>query len=363
MRSLQACLVAGTLAAIGLLLLKSDVDASDPAPVAAPPAVVSVAAAVRTEFAERHWAPGSVASRQDARVAGDVPGRVLRIAEVGTTLRKGEPIATLDDAALRLEERERAAEVARFRTQLELSQAQERRYAALSAQRSVARAQYEQQRAERDMLVQELARAEAQLAQVRLQRAQMQIRAPFAGIVAERLVEAGEYLTAGAPLARLVDTEAREVRARAPVGLARHLQPGMQVLVREGSDERSAPISALVPVGDDSSRQFELRVALGDRALPVGTAVTIGLPAAPPRTVVAVPRDALVLRREGDYVVRVDADSRAQRLPVRAGVEIDGMVEISGGVKPGDRLVVRGNERVEPGQPVRVASPGDTVSS
>lgn len=108
------------------------------------------------------------------------------------------------------------------------------------------------------------------------------------------------------------------------------------------------------PAGEDASRQLEVRVALDDTALPVGTPVTVGLPSAVPRTVVAVPRDALVLRSEGDYVVRIDAGERATRLPVRAGAELDDLVEVEGNVRPGDRLVVRGGERVEPGQSVRI---------
>ncbi|MDH7452558.1 efflux RND transporter periplasmic adaptor subunit [Luteimonas composti] len=356
MRTLHACLIAtASVATLGVLLLRGDAGANPPAVVpAAPPATVSVAPAVSAEFAPRHWAPGAVASRHDSRVAGEMPGRVLRVADVGTRLRKGEPIAMLDDTALQLEERERAAEMARIRVQLDLAQAQERRYAALSEQRGIARAQYEQQRAERDTLVQELARTGAQLAQVRHQRAQMVVRAPFDGIVAERMVEAGEYLLPGGAVARLVDPGAQEVHARAPVALAKLASPGSHVRVRSEGEERSGRITALVPIGDDASRQLEVRVALDDTALPVGTPVTVGLPSAVPRTVVAVPRDALVLRSEGDYVVRIDAGERATRLPVRAGAELDDLVEVEGNVRPGDRLVVRGGERVEPGQSVRI---------
>ena len=75
-----------------------------------------------------------------------------------------------------------------------------------------------------------------------------------------------------------------------------------------------------------------------------------------PAQVVAVPRDALVLHSEGDSVVRIDAGVRATRLPVRAGAELDDLVEVEGNVQPGDRLVVRGGERVEPGQSVRIES-------
>ena len=72
------------------------------------------------------------------------------------------------------------------------------------------------------------------------------------------------------------------------------------------------------------------------------------------RSVVAVPRDAVVLRPEGDFVLRVTAEGKAERLAVATGPEVGELVEVTGGVKPGDRLIVRGGERVEAGQAVTI---------
>ncbi len=62
-------------------------------------------------------------------------------------------------------------------------------------------------------------------------------------------------------------------------------------------------------------------------------------------------------------MVRVDAANRAERLPVRAGEEIDGLVEVQGKVTPGDRLVVRGAERLEAGQALSIQPPADAVAA
>ena len=339
-------------------LIKWDADATPPAKPDAPPAVVGVANAVTAELAPVHWAPGSVISRRDAKVASEQDGRVVRVAEVGQEVRAGEPLAVLDDTALALQERQGEADLARIQAQLDMAARQERRYAQLAAQQNIARAQYEQMSADRDMLAQERARAQAMLAQTRHRRTQMVVRAPFDGVVAERSVQLGEYVETGAPVARLVDTGAQEVRVRAPVDLAQHLSVGMPVQVRVGRNasakERTHPVSALVPVGDEASRQLELRIAMDIGELPVGTAVDVGMPGARKRSVVAVPRDAVILRREGDYVLRVAADDTAERLPVKTGTEVDGLVEVQGAVKPGDRLIVRGGERIEAGQAVSI---------
>lgn len=339
-------------------LVKWDADATPPAKPDAPPAVVGVANAVTTELAPVHWSPGSVISRRDAKVASEQDGRVVRVVEVGQKVREGEPLAVLDDTALALQERQGEADLARIQAQLDMAARQEQRYAQLAAQQNIARAQYEQISADRDMLVQERARAQALLAQTRHQRTQMVVRAPFAGVVAERSVQLGEYVETGSAVARLVDTGAQEVRVRAPVDLAQHLAVGMPVQVRVGRNaaakERIHPVSALVPVGDEASRQLELRIAMDVGELPVGTAVDVGMPGARKRSVVAVPRDAVILRREGDYVLRVASNDTAERLPVKTGTEVDGLVEVQGAVKPGDRLIVRGGERIEAGQAVTI---------
>jgi len=339
-------------------LVKWDADATPPAKPDALPAVVGVANAVTTELAPVHWSPGSVISRRDAKVASEQDGRVVRVVEVGQKVREGEPLAVLDDTALALQERQGAADLARIQAQLDMAARQEQRYAQLAAQQNIARAQYEQISADRDMLVQERARAQALLAQTRHQRTQMVVRAPFDGVVAERSVQLGEYVDTGSAVARLVDTGAQEVRVRAPVDLAQHLAVGMPVQVRVGRNaaakERTHPVSALVPVGDEASRQLELRIAMDVGELPVGTAVDVGMPGARKRSVVAVPRDAVILRREGDYVLRVASNDTAERLPVKTGTEVDGLVEVQGAVEPGDRLIVRGGERIEAGQAVTI---------
>jgi RND family efflux transporter MFP subunit len=342
---------AGTVAAFAL---DRDADASAPPKPATPPVIVGVASAVATSFSPRHWAPGSVISREDARVAGEQGGRVIRIAEVGAQLRSGEALAVLDDTALRLREREAAANLARIQSQLDLAIRQEARYAQLAAQQNIARAQHDQLQANRDVLAQERASAGAMLAQIRLQRSQMVIRAPFPGMVVERLAQLGEYLTAGGAVARLVDTSDLEVRVRAPVDLAKHLQIGGSVLLRVAGIESVNAISAMVPVGDEASRQLELRISMASQRLPVGTAVEVGLPSEAERDVLAVPRDAVILRREGSFVLRVDAADKAERIAVETGANLDGLVEVQGDLRAGDRLIVRGGERVQPGQTVTI---------
>ena len=109
---------------------------------------------------------------------------------------------------------------------------------------------------------------------------------------------------------------------------------------------------SVLAVADAAVTVVATTVSVG--ATVVGTAVDVGLPSAEARSVVAVPRDAVILRREGDFVLRVDPAGKAERLAVKTGAAVDDLVEVSGDVRAGDRLIVRGGERVEPGQAVSV---------
>ncbi|KFN51054.1 efflux RND transporter periplasmic adaptor subunit [Arenimonas composti] len=341
----------------GSVAARADAAAAPTAAPEAPPARVEVAPAVAAEFAPRHWAPGSVASRADARIAAETGGRVVFVAEVGSVLQAGDVIARLDETPLRLREREAEADLARLRAQLDYARRQQERYAALVRSGGISGAQLDQVAAERRMREQDVAAALVALEQAQLALRQAAVRTPFAGIVVERSVERGEFLAVGAPVARLVDTAALELRARAPVALAAGLREGVAVTVRDGERQLELPLATVVPVGDEASRQLELRVALppsavGEHGWVVGAALQLGVPSEAPRPVVAVPRDALLMRRDGDFVVRVTADGRGERLPVRTGLAENGLVEVDGGVQPGDMLVVRGGERLIEGQRV-----------
>ena len=160
------------------------------------------------------------------------------------------------------------------------------------------------------------------------------------------------------PVVRLVNTNALEVRAQAPVNLAARLKPGLDVAQREGETELHQTVRAVVPVGDESSRQFELRIELDSTQWPIGSALQVGLPSAAPRDVVAVPWDALVLRANETFVVRVTPDDSTERVTVRTRGAQGELVEVIGDVHAGDHLVVRGGERLAPGQRVKIeASP------
>jgi RND family efflux transporter MFP subunit len=328
---------------------------ADPSPKERP--VVEVGTVSVREVSVSSWIPGSIVSRADARIASVIAGRVVWIAEVGTVVREGDPIARLDDTLPRLRVEELRAQVARARAQHQVSSSQLERFDRLAATQALSASQLEDARAQREMSRDDLARAEAQLRQAEYEIGQSVIRAPFPGIVTERFIQRGEYLQVGASTVRLVNAADIEARAAAALDLAANVRPGQTVLVREHGVEQAGRVRTVVPVGDDRSRQFEVRVTLTSPQWLVGTPVEVSLPATAARTAVTVPRDALVIRQNHSYVLRVTHADTVEQLDVTPGAGVADSIEVSGPLSPGDRLVIRGGERLAAGQAVRVVGP------
>lgn len=342
--------------AIGALLILASV--AGRAQDARAPATVEVARVSNARLQPVRWVPGSVVSRDDARIASAEAGRLKYVAEVGTRVKAGERIAQLDDEASRLRREEIRAEVRRADAQRKLAATQLDRLNKLSASNAIAKTQIDEARATFETDVQTLAQVRAQLRQVEHDIDQADVRAPFTGIVTERFAQRGEYVQVGAAILHLVDTDHIEARVEAPLAMAASIHAGMDVRVRSQGKETATTVRAVVPVGDERARQFELRVALTPTQALVGSAVEVALPETAGGDALTIPRDAIVRRQNETYVMRITPQSTAERVPVTPGDAAGNRIQVHGALVPGDRLVVRGAERLSPGQAIRVEGGG-----
>lgn len=318
----------------------------------APPVPVVVTTARSENVATAISATGTVVSRNDARISGEVGGTLAWIAEPGTVVKRGETIARLDTARLSLALRDNEAAVKRLEAQLQLLATQRERLQTLG--NVVSQSQLDEAVSRERMAEQDVEQARVARDRARLDLDRATVRAPFAGIVAERLQQSGEFVASGAPLLRLVNDRELEVVARAPLGSADAVSAGAQVRLSEGERHASGTVRAVIPVGDERSRMVELRIALADRSLRVGTPVRVEIAPRNLRPVVTVPRDAVIQRQGASYVMRVRSDNTAERVAVNLGPGRNNQVEIDGTLRAGDRVIVRGGERLEPGQAVTV---------
>lgn len=318
-----------------------------------PAVVVEVAKANVLRVAPRRWVPGSVVSRNDARLATSAAGRLDYVAEVGTRVRVGERIAKLEDQAVRLRVEDAKAEVARIEAQRSMSERQLQRVEKL-ANSSISQTQLDEVRSQLAVLTAQLQQAQVRQRSAQHDLEQTELRAPFPGVVTERLAQRGEYVATGAAIARLVDTVRLEVRAQGPLPLVGMVRSEMSLPVKAGGKQFQANVRTVVPVGEERSRQFELRLTLPNSALTVGTPIELGLPEREATDALVVPRDAIVLRQDGNYLMRVRSDGTAERVAIATDASDGDLVTIRGAVSAGDTVVVRGIERLQNGQRVTV---------
>ncbi|HBS32562.1 MAG TPA: hypothetical protein DEA40_12610, partial [Parvularcula sp.] len=323
-----------------------------------PPAPVRIAEAVATELAPHAGAPGSVVSMSDSDIAAATPGPVLWAADVGAEVAKGDVLARIDPADAVASRDEARADVGRLAARAaQLSKLVER-YEGLGVEGGESEATIDGLRADRDAARHDLARARVALRRAETALERTEVRAPFAGRVVARRIDAGEYVSPGATLVRLVNTEDLEVTARASDALLASVAPGDVVAIRNGDQSVNAAVRAVVPVGDDQSRTLEVRLALPETDWRVGAAVEVRLPRAAKKRVVAVHRDALILRAERVSVFVVGADDVAKQVDVELGAADGDLIEAIGPIKAGDRIVIRGGERLRDGQKVLVQGGG-----
>lgn len=322
-----------------------------------PPAPVVLTTVEKAVMAPKLDVPGTIMSKGDAKVAAEIAGRVTWIAEVGTVLKEGEPIARLEDSLMKMQLAEDEASIKRLEANLRYQAQDVVRLKQLSKTGHTPESRLDLAVAQRDMTEQELVQARVKRERTLYNIEHSQIRAPFAGRVVQRLIEAGEFSTVGGAVARLVDTSSVEVKAKPPLAAAAFLKEGMMISVANGDKTIQGQLRALIPVGDEVSRTIEIRISVPADSWIIGTAVKVAVPTAEPHEVIALHRDALVLRAGGHSVFKMGTEDTVARINVERGLEEGELVEIKAGLKPGDKVVVRGAESLEDGQKVAVNTP------
>lgn len=317
------------------------------------PPSVGVAQVRMVRIAPKAAMPGTVVSLNDSQLASEVEGRISWVADVGVIVKAGDTVARIDNSLARMQLASDKANVARLKAQLTFDRNQATRMDNLFSQNAIAKATRDQTVSTRDMDAAALVQAQAALDKSQYQFTHSDIRAPFPGRVVARLINAGEYATAGKPVVRLVDVGSTEVSVQTPIDAARYLREKMPLTVEIQGKPVQATVRAIVPVGDLASRTIEVRLTLPGGAGFVGDAAKVFIPSAEPRDVLAVPRDALVLREDNTYVFKVDGKSVAERVAVETGSEEGPLVEVRGRIAAGEKVIVRGAERLEAGQKVK----------
>lgn len=306
---------------------------------------VEVAEVTPREFVHFVRIVGTVEADRDVVISAEEGGTVTHVmARPGERVRPGQPLVRLDAGVLRaqLEQAVSQAELAE-----EIWSRQQRLWEEeqIGTEMAYLQARYNAR----------TARAQARVLSERLDRTT--IRAPIAGVLEERLVDVGNMVSPGTPVARIMDVDTVKVVGGVPERYASEVAPGGEVLVTVDRLDGREFVGAVDHVGasvDRSSRTFTVEVVVPNPGLHMkpGMVANIQIAREQLTDALVVPRHA-VLRREGGYQVYIAIPHgdgwRAEARPVVPGVARGDDVVITAGLEAGEWIVVVGQQRVAQG--------------
>ena len=322
-----------------------------------PAAVVQVATVERTEVAPTVAVPGTIYSRNEMQVTAGVSGQLITVAEPGTIVERGEAVASIDTATLLLQRAEQEALLARAEISVRQLESQLRRQTELQGSNLVSEFELEQTEANRDLAISDANITRVRIRQIDDQVRRAIVRAPFTGVVISRSHRGGEDVARGETIAQLTDILNMEVRAFVPLKHLPRTVVGESINIFATDAVHQGKIRALVPTGDVRSQTFEAHIDLPVEAISawtVGQLVSVAIPIRPREDVLAVPRDALVLRHDGSYVFRINDDNSAERVAVEIGDSAGDLIAVSGSLQQGDRVAIRGAENLRDGMATKI---------
>ena len=220
----------------------------------------------------------------------------------------------------------------------------------------IAEIQLDRTAADRDLAGSDLRIAEIAIRETDSQLSRCVVGAPFSGVVTQRLRNAGEDVERSAMLAAMTDTRNLEVRASVPIRYLPRIRTGSTAEVRMSELRLQASISRVVPAANSQSQTFEVRLELPSEAqqlVAAGQLVSTSLPLAP-NLAMTVPRDSVVLREDGAFVMRINDSATAERVAVEVREASGDQVAVRGALQTGDRIAVRGAEALDDGERVAV---------
>ena len=206
-----------------------------------------------------------------------------------------------------------------------------------------------------------VAASQAQVAVAKDRLERTTIRAPFDGVITAKHTEVGSWMSIGAGVFDLDTTSRVRVRVDIPETYYGRIVIGSDMTITFDSVPNQTfvgKVTKKIPRASGRSRAFPIKVELDNRDGHLASGMLARVMLETPNSgesSVIVPRDALVPRGPNHILVRVqdqDGQPIAEILPVKPGRYFGEAVEVFGDLRAGDRVVVRGNERLRPGQPL-----------
>ncbi len=328
-----------------------------------PPAKVRVVKVTEKPAAEQAGLIGMLYFDRVSRISTQVAGQVQKVHfREGDLVNKGDVLIHINTDFLDKDVALAEAKLQTLDVRIQKNQKNLERYEQLFKKEAASEIDYDNLFYAHQELIKEREELESSLSKIKLMRSKCVIPAPFTGIILEKTADVGDWVIQGRMLYRI--GSANDLFAKVPVAedLIQFIHKGdkMEVVINAYDTELSGEAAGILPVADQKTKNVFLKVRLGnirDISVPVAEnmSVTVYVAVGEQKNLKIIPRDALVKQQGKDFVYIVK-EGKAAILPVTIvsymGTEV-GVNDPS--IQPGMSVVVDGNERLKPDQPVEVA--------
>ena len=324
-------------------------DANEPTPI-------TVTEVMSTSVAPTVPTAGTVFSRHETQITAGMAGRLEYLAEPGDFVEAGTSVAVFDCEMLELQRERQVAEADRATINFETLAREVGRLESVRDTNAIAEIQLDRTAADRDLAGSDFQIALIAIRETDSQLSRCNVRAPFSGVVTQRLRNAGEDVERSTILAAMTDTENLEVRASVPIRHLPRMRAGVIAEVRLNELRLEARIRKVIPAANSQSQTFEVRLDLpanAPRLVAAGQLVSVNLPLSP-NVALTVPRDSVVLREDGAFVMRINDDAKVERVAVKVSEASGDYIAVRGALQSGDRVAVRGAEALDDGEFVAI---------
>lgn len=341
----------------------ADTSAAETATLVGPENVVVVKA---SELRTGPTLSGTIEAERAATVRAEVPAAVVQtFAEPGQRVPAGALIARLDATGIRDQALSGQAAVATAENAYDMAKRELQRAEALEKAGAIATRDLERARNGELAARTQLANARAMNSNAQNILGKTSLRAPFAGVISARPVNAGDVVSPGTAVFTVVDPSTLRLEASVPaeaIGLVRVGLPVEFTVAGYGTQRFVGRVSRVNPTADPATGQVRIIATIpNSRQTLVGGLFAEGRVASETRTAPVVPINAVDERGVRPSVMRI-RNGKVEKVEIELGLRDTQteMVEARSGVTPGDTILLGTARGLTPGTPVKVSTPNDT---
>jgi RND family efflux transporter MFP subunit len=299
---------------------------------------------------------GTLKFSKSAKVASSTSGVVLKVNfEAGDIVKRGDILVEVESDILDSKIESAAFSVELAKIELDNSSKDLDRYKELINKNSISQKLYDDTLFRFNLARENLNLAKAKLNELKIEKEKKSIKSAFDGVVVSKDIEISEWATQGRVVATIVDRAEVDIIFNLPTSYSYKLSKDEKYSIYIKDRKIESKLYANIVKGDIKSRTFpvKFKARVDDEFIYDGMEAKIELPRDKKRSALVVPRDA-VIKRFGQNVIFLDSDGIATMIPVQIiGYTKDSIAVSGNGIEEGQKVVVKGNERIFPKQPIK----------